>query len=98
MSKLRATLVSSFFLVLLSGSSMPTWAQRTTASLSGTVTDPSDAAIPDAKVTVTDMQTGIATPGSTNSRGFYVLPSLVYRFINTYPLHSEVSASKFFQR
>src|SRR5215831_11929280 len=47
-----------------------------TAQLSGVVTDSSGAIIPDAKVTLTDEATNIATTTSTNASGVYVLTNL----------------------
>jgi hypothetical protein len=49
------------------------WGQATT-SLHGTVTDPSDAAIPNAKVTLTNSGTNIARTTTTDSQGDYVFP------------------------
>ncbi len=46
------------------------------ASVRGVVTDSSQAAIPDAKVTVTNQATGVAQVVTTNSDGLYVVPSL----------------------
>jgi hypothetical protein len=47
-----------------------------TASISGTVKDPSDASIVGATVTATSIETGIKTTQSTNSQGFYSFQSL----------------------
>ncbi len=46
-------------------------AQTITGSVSGTVTDPSGAVIKDAKVTVTNVDTGIAVSDTTNAAGIY---------------------------
>ncbi len=57
-------------------------AQATTGVIEGTVTDPSDAVVPGAKVTVTNTGTGFERQVTTDSSGFYraVLLSLgVYR-------------------
>jgi len=56
-----------------------TWvatAQRTAASISGTVTDPSGAAIPGAHITATEISTGIQTQAQSNGEGFYVLSNM----------------------
>jgi Carboxypeptidase regulatory-like domain len=45
-------------------------------SISGTVTDPSGAGIPQASVTVTNTATGAAQTVATSDRGFYSFPSL----------------------
>ena len=41
------------------------------ASLQGTVMDPGQAAIANAKVTITDQATGISREATTNDQGFY---------------------------
>ena len=46
-------------------------AQTITGSVNGTVTDPTGAVIPNAKVTATNVDTGIETPSTTNSDGIY---------------------------
>ena len=46
-------------------------AQTITGSVNGTVTDPTGAVIPNAKVTATNVDTGIETPTTTNSDGIY---------------------------
>jgi hypothetical protein len=52
------------------------WGQST-ASLSGTVTDPSGAVIPNATVTVRSLGTGLDRVVTTDSDGLYVVPSLI---------------------
>jgi hypothetical protein len=47
-----------------------------TASISGTVTDPSGAVVAGATVTATNIDTGVATTQSTNTAGFYSFQSL----------------------
>lgn len=47
-----------------------------TASISGTVTDPSGAVVAGATVTATNIDTGVATTQSTNASGFYSFQSL----------------------
>src|SRR5579872_5953776 len=49
---------------------------QTSASISGSVNDPSGAAVTDAHVTVTDLDTGSVRSGSTNTTGFYTIPGL----------------------
>jgi len=46
-------------------------AQVTTASIHGTVTDPSGAVVPDVKVTALNTATGISTETTSNKGGFY---------------------------
>src|SRR6202049_3280294 len=49
---------------------------QTSASISGTVTDPSGAAVADADVTATNLGTGAERSGTSNAAGFYAIPSL----------------------
>ncbi len=51
-------------------------AQEVTGGITGTVTDPSHAAVPGATVTATDTVRGTAWPTTTNSAGVYNLPRL----------------------
>src|SRR5260370_41699733 len=48
----------------------------TTGQISGTVTDPSGAAVPKAQVTVSNTNTGIKRTTESNSEGYYVVPLL----------------------
>jgi hypothetical protein len=52
------------------------WAQEITGGITGTVTDPSGAAVPNAKVTATDVQRGTIWPTQTDSSGLYNFPRL----------------------
>jgi hypothetical protein len=55
---------------------------QSTAALSGTVTDPSTAGVPNAKVVATNQATGVASTTQTDAVGSYLFPSLpigVYR-------------------
>ena len=65
---------------------VPVAAQRSTATLSGTVTDQSGAAIPSAHIVVTEITTGVATTAQANSQGLYVIPNLQ---AGTYKLNVE---------
>jgi len=49
---------------------------QTSASISGTVTDPSGAAVADADVTAINLGTGAERSGTSNATGFYTIPSL----------------------
>jgi hypothetical protein len=51
-------------------------AQEVTAAITGRVTDPSGAAVPDAKLTATDKDRGTAWSATTNGDGIYNLPRL----------------------
>ena len=59
-----------------------TFSQGTDAVLSGTVTDPSGAAVPGVKITATNVKTGVATTTASNEAGVYLfaaLPPGLYR-------------------
>jgi hypothetical protein len=69
---------------LLFGLSAPVMGQAVNATLLGTVTDSSGAAVANAKVTVTETNTGISHTSQTNESGNYVFPDLppgTYRVI-----------------
>src|SRR5215510_13984038 len=54
-----------------------TRAQNVNASLSGTVTDPSGAVVPDAELTLTAVGTGVATKIVAGPDGLYSFPNLL---------------------
>ena len=54
----------------------PLRAQVAGATLSGTIADAQGAAVPNAKVSVTNMATGVAAGATTNSVGAYTVPNL----------------------
>jgi len=53
------------------------WAQVSGATLSGTVTDASGSALPQAQISIRNVATGVSTPIPTNSDGFYSVPNLL---------------------
>src|SRR3989442_4957341 len=55
----------------------PALAQRTTGSLRGQVLDPQGAAVANAKVTVTNQDTGVVQTTQTTSAGTWNLPSIL---------------------
>ena len=63
------------YATLLAACALGAWAQST-ASLSGTVTDPSGAVVPNAQVTVHSLGTGADRVVKTDADGIYVVPSL----------------------
>jgi protocatechuate 3,4-dioxygenase beta subunit len=48
-----------------------------TASVTGRVTDPTGAVVPQAKVTVQAVDSGVSTTEQTNDQGYYNFPSLL---------------------
>jgi len=52
-------------------------AQVSGATLTGSVTDPTGAVIPNAKVSIKNTATGIVTNATTNSAGLYTVPNLI---------------------
>ena len=65
------TLALSFLLL-----AWPCYGQIVNATLSGTVSDPTGASIPDASVTATNVATGVAAKTTTDSAGNYHFASL----------------------
>jgi len=54
----------------------PGWAQSFNATISGSVTDPSNAVIPKAEVTLTALATGVSTRFTTGADGLFRFPNL----------------------
>jgi hypothetical protein len=64
------------------------FAQTTNATLSGTVTDPTGARVPNVQVTAQNIQTGVVLTDLTNEAGLYVFPSFqpgIYRLTAELP-------------
>ena len=70
-TSLRGSLIT---LMLLLASAV--FAQSSTATLNGAISDESGAVIPDAKITVTSVATGQARVTNSNTAGFYTFPLL----------------------
>lgn len=76
MAHLRITnLVAGIVLLCLAVANLS--GQTTRGTILGTVTDPSGAILSDAKITVTQQETGLNRTISTNADGYYVIPSLL---------------------
>src|SRR5450755_976551 len=78
-ARLASSLKRFSTLILLLGLTLGarhSWSQATWGTISGFVTDPSDAAVPNANVTITNEQIGVETTGSTDSAGLYNFPHL----------------------
>src|SRR5689334_19809897 len=52
-------------------------AQNNTGIISGRVTDPSGAVVPNAQITVTQTETNVDAVSATNSEGLFRVPSLI---------------------
>jgi len=70
-----ACLIASVVVVIGPGAQY-TLAQTEKASISGRITDQSNAVMPDAEVELKNTDTGIVTVTKTNDQGVYVFPSL----------------------
>src|SRR5690242_18059161 len=82
-----------FALVCFANFGVAQFADR--AIITGVVTDTSGAAIPDARVTITDQQTGVSTIVGTNSAGNYSTPPLI---LGTYRVDVQKEGFKVFSR
>src|SRR6266850_3977238 len=72
----RQRFVVTGALVVVLGLACPSaWAQFASA-IEGTVTDPSNAVVPGATVTIANEATGVAQTGHTTSAGYYRFPAL----------------------
>jgi hypothetical protein len=75
-------------LVVVLGTLTAAWGQEVTASITGTITDPSGAAVPGAKVTATSQERGLTYDAETNDSGLYRIAQLP---VGTYALKVEKS-------
>ena len=82
------------FSVLLAAA-MALAAQEYRATLFGVITDPSGAAIPNAPITITNMDTKVVSNGQSNNEGNYVVPYLIP---GRYSLRVEQAGFKTFER
>ena len=90
---MKRTLWSGALLLVLAallGLTAAAWGQEVTASIVGTVSDPSGAPISGATVTVTDTERGTTSTAKTNDSGAYNLPRVP---VGTYKV--EIAASGF---
>jgi hypothetical protein len=92
MLQYRSLLGTILLVVALTGVA---WSQATTATLIGTVTDQSGAVVPNANVTATETNTGVARRAVTNQEGIYSLP---YLAPGTYRIDVEAQGFKRMQR
>ena len=66
----------AFFLLLLVGTEVQVWGQVVGASISGTVKDDSGAGLPEASVTIKNLETGAERRLLTDDAGRYAAPSI----------------------
>ena len=88
MRRSTALFCSLLVFVAVSGISHYGWSQEVTASITGTVTDPSGAAVPGATVTATSQERGETFSAVTNDSGLYRIAQLP---VGTYALKIEKS-------
>ncbi|TCK71733.1 TonB-dependent receptor [Acidipila rosea] len=68
---LRQRLLQAAAIICLLIAAGPLWAQVSTGAISGTVTDPTGAAVEGATVTITSQDTGVSRKLATDASGFY---------------------------
>src|SRR4051794_17421811 len=73
-SRRASQIVGLFLTIFLTCSAL--FAQGAAGSIAGTITDPSGAAIPAARVTITDVARGAARTLTTDAAGAYAAPNL----------------------
>lgn len=89
MTKRLAGSILAVSLIILSVCAMPLWGQAVaSAQISGLVSDPSGAAVPNAEVTATQTNMGQVCTTRTGQDGTYVLPNLA---VGPYRLDVQVS-------
>src|ERR1039457_3386837 len=72
LNRLEMGLIALVFLL-----AMPVLAQNNTGIISGRVTDPSGAVVPNAQITITQTATNVDAVSATNSDGLFRVPSLI---------------------
>ena len=77
--------------LLLGVSAEPALAQRSTATLRGTVTDATGAILPGVTVTATNAETGLVRTSTTNESGIFFIPDLP---VGRYSVSAELAAFK----
>ncbi len=80
-----------FRLAILFFAPLVAFAQQSTGTLSGTVTDPQDAVIASAKVEVANIDTGAVFRTQTNGQGSYTAPGLA---VGRYEVRAELAGFK----
>jgi hypothetical protein len=91
LSKLRLLITAVLLATIVLAFSAPVRAQAVNATLLGAVTDSSGAPVGNAKITITETNTGISRTSQTNESGNYVVPDLPP---GTYTVTAELSGFK----
>src|SRR5258708_34302400 len=65
---------SSRIILLLSLFAVCVWAQRDLGTITGTITDPQGAGVPNAKITILEIATGISSTVTANETGEFIRP------------------------
>jgi hypothetical protein len=79
MIRKSATAAARLFLILSLGilQTAGLWAQSSNGSVRGAVQDATDAVIPNAAVSLTNVATGVELTTTSNETGFYIFPSVI---------------------
>src|SRR5690349_6887166 len=97
MNRFHAAITVTILLLILTVIFLPAaLAQATFGNISGTVTDPANAAIPNAQVTITDTERGTTYQTTTNTSGNYSQTHLLagqYKIAITAPGFGEFNAT-----
>ena len=91
MTQTRIVAVAIGFVIFVLVCAHNVAAQQFYGTITGTVTDPSGAVLPNATIKVTNVDTGVATTLKTNGAGVYVASSLI---VGTYRVGVEVAGFK----
>lgn len=83
------------FVLLFACLSAAAFAQTTTARITGIVSDSSGAVVPNARITVTNLATGIARPVASGGDGVYLVTNLV---VGNYAVAVEATGFKRFEQ
>lgn len=67
----------AMMMLVSSITSIPLFAQVAGATLSGTITDPTGALVPDATISIKNVETGVVRQATSNKDGFYAAPNLL---------------------
>jgi hypothetical protein len=95
MEMTRRVVLTLVTLLCLGAACAPAWGQAVFGNIQGTITDPQGAAVPNAKVTVTDVRKGTTTDTTTNESGNY---SITHLIPDVYTVRVEASGFKAFEQ